>query len=146
MNSRRPSFEHSIIIYLAQVPGYFSAAWCNERLDRPRTVAIYLVGAAVSALALSQLDTSAAIVATGALLSFFLNGVYAGLYAYTPEVFPTWVRATDTELSIYLASTDKYEDSFLPNGTPSGSPEEALDCACGLYLGDPTAWQQPPTN
>ena len=99
MNSRRPSFEHPIIIYLAQVPGYFSAAWCNERLDRPRTVAVYLVGAAVSALALSQLDTSAAIVATGALLSFFLNGVYAGLYAYTPEVFPTWVRATGTELS-----------------------------------------------
>jgi len=28
--------------------------------------------------------------ATGAVLSFFLNGVYAGLYAYTPEVFPTW--------------------------------------------------------
>jgi len=48
--------------------------------------------------------------------------------------------------AIYLASSGKYEDSFLPNGTPSGSPEEALDCACGLYLGDPTAWQQPPTN
>lgn len=48
--------------------------------------------------------------------------------------------------AIYLASSDKYEASFLPNGTPSGSPEEALDCACGLYLGDPTAWQQPPTN
>jgi hypothetical protein len=25
-------------------------------------------------------------------------------------------------------------------------PEEALDCACGLYLNDPTAWTQPPTN
>jgi hypothetical protein len=48
--------------------------------------------------------------------------------------------------AIYLASSSKYEDSFLPNGTPSGSPEEALDCACSLYLGDPTAWQQPPTN
>jgi MFS transporter, putative metabolite:H+ symporter len=44
-------------------------------------------------------NTSVAIVATGALLSFFLNGVYAGLYAYTPEVFPTWVRATGTGLS-----------------------------------------------
>jgi MFS transporter, putative metabolite:H+ symporter len=38
-------------------------------------------------------------VAAGAVLSFFLNGVYAGLYAYTPEVFPTWVRATGTGLS-----------------------------------------------
>jgi MFS transporter, putative metabolite:H+ symporter len=93
------SFEFSIIIYVAQIPGYFSAAWCNERLDRRRTIAIYLVGAAVSAFALSQVDTSVAIVAAGALLSFFLNGVYAGLYAYTPEVFPTWVRATGTGLS-----------------------------------------------
>ena len=93
------SFEFSLIIYLAQVPGYFSAAWCNERLDRRRTIAIYLVGSAVSAFVLSQVDTSATIVATGAVLSFFLNGVYAGLYAYTPEVFPTWVRATGTGLS-----------------------------------------------
>ena len=93
------SFEFSIIIYLAQIPGYFSAAWCNERLDRRRTIAIYLVGSAISAFLLSRVDTSVTIVATGALLSFFLNGVYAGLYAYTPEVFPTWVRATGTGLS-----------------------------------------------
>ena len=93
------SFEFSIIIYAAQIPGYFSAAWCNERLDRRRTIAIYLVGSAISAFVLSQVATSAAIVAAGAVLSFFLNGVYAGLYAYTPEVFPTWVRATGTGLS-----------------------------------------------
>jgi MFS transporter, putative metabolite:H+ symporter len=93
------SFSFSIIIYLAQVPGYFSAAWCNEKLDRRRTIAIYLVGSAISAFLLSQSDTSPTIVTSGALLSFFLNGVYAGLYAYTPEVFPTWVRSTATGMS-----------------------------------------------
>ena len=93
------SFSFSIIIYVAQVPGYFSAALCNEKLDRRRTIAIYLVGSAISAFLLSQSDTSFTIVASGALLSFFLNGVYAGLYAYTPEVFPTWVRTTATGMS-----------------------------------------------
>jgi hypothetical protein len=44
--------------------------------------------------------------------------------------------------AIWLASRDAYEDNFLPTGLPAGSPEEALDCACGLYLGDPTAWSQ----
>jgi hypothetical protein len=44
--------------------------------------------------------------------------------------------------AVWLASRDGYEDSLLPTGYPAGSPEEALDCACGLYLGDPTAWQQ----
>ena len=47
--------------------------------------------------------------------------------------------------AIYLASKDSYEDSILPNGHFTGSPEDALDCACGLYLGDPTAWNTDPT-
>ena len=46
--------------------------------------------------------------------------------------------------AIYRASHDDYQDNFLPSGQPSGTPEEALDCACGLYLGDPTAWLTPP--
>jgi hypothetical protein len=29
---------------------------------------------------------------------------------------------------------------MLPSGATAGSPEDALDTACGLYLGDPTAW------
>lgn len=40
--------------------------------------------------------------------------------------------------ALYLASSGKYEDNFLPTGLPVGSPEEALDCAGGLYLDDPT--------
>ena len=48
--------------------------------------------------------------------------------------------------AIWRASHNDYQDSWLPNGTPSGTPEEALDVACGLYLGDITAWTPPPTN
>ncbi|MFH8475328.1 hypothetical protein [Streptomyces sp. NPDC018000] len=36
--------------------------------------------------------------------------------------------------ALYLASRSSYQDNFLPHGLPSGSPEECLDCACGLYL------------
>ena len=49
--------------------------------------------------------------------------------------------------AIYRASRDDYEDSYLPTGIPAGSPQDALDCACGLYLDDPTAWLgDTPTN
>jgi hypothetical protein len=48
--------------------------------------------------------------------------------------------ATSWGFAIYLASKDGYEDSVLPRGTFTGTPEEALDCACGLYLQDPSAW------
>lgn len=47
--------------------------------------------------------------------------------------------------AIYRASHDDYQDSILPNGQLAGSPEDALDCACGLYLNDPTAWQPHPS-
>jgi len=42
--------------------------------------------------------------------------------------------------AIYLHSKNGYEPSVLPNGQLAGLPEDPLDCACGLYLGDPTAW------
>lgn len=42
--------------------------------------------------------------------------------------------------AIYRASHGDYEESFLPSGMMGGSPEEALDCACGLYLADPKVW------
>jgi hypothetical protein len=47
--------------------------------------------------------------------------------------------ASNWGFAIYLASRDSYQDSVLPSGQHAGSPEEALDCACGLYLNDPTA-------
>jgi hypothetical protein len=42
--------------------------------------------------------------------------------------------------AIYRASHDDYQDLFLPTGFMGGSPEDALDTACGLYLADRTAW------
>lgn len=93
------SFDFSLFIYLAQIPGYFSAAWLSERLDRKHTIAIYMVGSAISAFWLSQMTDPAMITMAGVFLSFFLNGTYAGVYAYTPEVFPTWLRATGVGLS-----------------------------------------------
>jgi hypothetical protein len=48
----------------------------------------------------------------------------------------------DWGFAIYLASRDSYEDAILPTGRFTGTPAEALDCACGLYLGDITAWTE----
>ena len=49
--------------------------------------------------------------------------------------------ASSWGFAIYLASKDGYERSVLPTGRFGGTPEDALDCACGLYLNDPTAWR-----
>lgn len=93
------SFDFAIVIYLAQIPGYFTGAWLSDRLDRRRTIALCLLGSAAAAFWLSRSETPTAIMVSGAVLSFFLNGSVAAMYAYTPELFPTWVRTTATGLA-----------------------------------------------
>ena len=53
--------------------------------------------------------------------------------------------ASSWGFAIYRASHDDYQDSILPSGQFAGPPEEALDCACGLYLNDPSAWLPGPS-
>lgn len=88
------SFGYSLLIYLMQIPGYFSAAFISERLDRKKTIAVYLAGGAVAALGLASANGNGQVLLFGAVLSFFMNGAYAGLYSYTPEVYATAIRST----------------------------------------------------
>jgi putative MFS transporter len=88
------SFGYSIIIYLAQVPGYYSAAFLSEKLDRKWTIVVYMLLGGVSAYLMSNAGSDASITIAGFLLSFFMNGTYAGIYAYTPELYPTAFRTT----------------------------------------------------
>lgn len=41
--------------------------------------------------------------------------------------------------ALFTYSNERYEDNILPTGLPFGTPEAALDCAAGFYLGEPTA-------
>jgi MFS transporter, putative metabolite:H+ symporter len=87
------SFSFSLAIYVAQIPGYFSAAYFNDRFGRRAVIATYMLMGAVSALVFAFAKSDLAIILAGMTLSLFMNGVYAGLYSYTPEIFPTHVRA-----------------------------------------------------
>jgi putative MFS transporter len=88
------SFGFSIGIYVAQIPGYYSAAYFNEKIGRKATIVTYMVLACISAVSLAFSTTDLTIVIFAVALSFSMNGVNAGQYAYTPEVFPTHLRAT----------------------------------------------------
>lgn len=41
--------------------------------------------------------------------------------------------------AIYRASHHDYDESIFPTGLPTGTCQDALDTACGLYLNDATA-------
>src|SRR5207247_9776137 len=77
-----------------QVPGYFVAAWRVERWGRKPTLVAYLAGTALSAVMFGNAGTGTDAFVWAALLSFFDLGVWGVVYAYTPELYPTAVRAT----------------------------------------------------
>lgn len=90
------SFEYTLWITLAQLPGYAAAAILVEKWGRRPTLATFLAGSAVSAVLLGMASSTAMIITAGCLLSFFNLGAWGALYAISPEIFPTWLRGTGT--------------------------------------------------
>jgi putative MFS transporter len=88
------SFGFTLIITLAQLPGYAAAAWLIEVWGRRATLSIFLAGSAVSAVLFGTAAGEPAVIATGMALSFFNLGAWGALYAVTPEMYPTSLRAT----------------------------------------------------
>ncbi|WP_442927918.1 MFS transporter [Microbacterium sp. CCNWLW134] len=88
------SFGFTLIITLAQLPGYAAAAWLIEVWGRRATLSVFLVGSAVAAVLFGTATSEATVIATGMALSFFNLGAWGALYAITPETYPTSVRAT----------------------------------------------------
>ncbi|MDM5191040.1 MFS transporter [Bacillus sp. DX4.1] len=88
------SFQYVLIMTLAQLPGYFTAAWFIERLGRKFVLVTYLLGTACSAYFFGVAESFMTLMVAGMLLSFFNLGAWGALYAYTPEQYPTAIRGT----------------------------------------------------
>lgn len=88
------SFQYVLIMTLAQLPGYFTAAWFIERLGRKFVLVTYLIGTACSAYVFGVAESLTILLVAGMLLSFFNLGAWGALYAYTPEQYPTVIRGT----------------------------------------------------
>jgi putative MFS transporter len=88
------SNEFFFLSTIAQIPGYFSAAWLVERWGRKPTLIAYLLGTAAAAFLFGNSGAGADAFAYAALLSFFNLGAWGVVYAYSPELYPTAVRAT----------------------------------------------------
>lgn len=89
-----PVYQNSFILALAQLPGYFSAAYLVERSGRRKTLGIYLVASGLFTFLFAAVTSLNWIVAMGIWMSFFTLGAWGALYAYTPEAYPTILRGT----------------------------------------------------
>jgi putative MFS transporter len=88
------SFEFTLIMCLAQLPGYFSAAYLVEKIGRKPVLSVYFAGTALAAWLFGHAGSTTEVLLYGCLLYFFSLGAWGCVYAYTPEVYPTFARAT----------------------------------------------------
>ena len=89
-----PVYQNTFLLALAQLPGYFSAAWLVERWGRTKTLSLYLIGGGIFTYGFALATSLDWVVAMAVWLSFFALGAWGALYAYTPEAYPTTTRAT----------------------------------------------------
>jgi len=90
------SFEFTLVMCLAQLPGYGSAAYLVEKIGRKPVLIIYFIGTALASWLFGNAEAAGQVVGYGCMLYFFSLGAWGCVYAYTPEVYPTRVRGTGT--------------------------------------------------
>ncbi|MBY4897169.1 MFS transporter [Cupriavidus sp. AU9028] len=83
-----------VILALVQLPGFALAAYGVERWGRKPTLIGFLLLSAVGCMLYSLGTSSTVVVGSTLLMSFALLGTWGALYAFTPEVYPTDLRAT----------------------------------------------------
>jgi MFS transporter, putative metabolite:H+ symporter len=93
------SFGYVLIMTLAQLPGYFVAAWLIEKWGRKTVLSLFLLGTAGSALGFGMAASLPMLLTAGMLLSFFNLGAWGALYAYSPEQYPTIVRSSGSGMA-----------------------------------------------
>lgn len=87
------TFEYVLIMTLAQLPGYFAAAWLVDIIGRRYTLSSFLLMSGVCAYFFGSAATANGILTWGAAMSFFNLGAWGVIYTYTPELYPTAIRA-----------------------------------------------------
>ena len=87
------TFEYVLIMTLAQLPGYFAAAYLVDVIGRKYTLSLFLLMSGVCSFFFGNATSSETLLAWGAAMSFFNLGAWGVIYTYTPEQYPTAMRA-----------------------------------------------------
>ncbi|NWA06414.1 MFS transporter [Pseudomonas gingeri] len=92
------SVYYTVLISLGGIPGFLVAAWLVELWGRKPVCIVTLLGGGVMAFLYGQSavfgGNVSLLIVSGLLMQFFLFGMWAVLYTYTPELYPTSARAT----------------------------------------------------
>lgn len=83
-----------VVLALVQLPGFALSAYGVERWGRKPTLIGFLLLSAVGCMLYSLGSSPVVVIGSTLLMSFSLLGTWGALYAFTPEVYPTDLRAS----------------------------------------------------
>ncbi|RIX98488.1 MFS transporter [Aureimonas flava] len=92
-----------VLIALVQLPGFALAAYGVEKWGRKPTLMAFLFLSAIGCLLYSLGQTNLIVIGSTLLMSFSLLGTWGALYAFTPEIYPTGLRASGMGLAGAMA-------------------------------------------
>ncbi len=87
------TFEYVLVMTLAQLPGYYAAAWLVDFIGRRYTLSLFLLMSGVCSYFFGNATDPINLLMWGAAMSFFNLGAWGVIYTYTPEMYPTSIRA-----------------------------------------------------
>lgn len=88
------SLMYSVVIYAAYVPGYILGGYLAERMDRKWLIVLAFTMTAVFGTLFGSSSEPGLIMLFGALTAVSAGFGATGVYTYTPELYPTEIRAT----------------------------------------------------
>lgn len=88
------SLGYTLGMSIAQLPGYYLAAYLLTKMNLKKLLSIYLLGTIVASLVFGLAHSTPVILIAGAWLSFFDLGAWGILIALTPSLFPQAIRGT----------------------------------------------------
>lgn len=119
---------------LAQLPGYALAAYGVEKWGRKPTLIGFLILSAISCFAFGLGATNAVVIGASLLMSFALLGTWGAIYAFTPEIYPTDLRASGMGSAGAMARLGGLAAPSLIAPYMAASTTSALAITAGLLL------------
>ncbi len=89
---QNPLLFYFLTTLIGQVPGYFTATALLDVVGRRKVLTAYLTVAGLGCLMFTASRTPMTVFLATCVIGFGNLGAWAGLYTYTPELYPTRIR------------------------------------------------------